>query len=155
MRTGLVGGEVEEPLNATLAFMRLLWALDHALQKRSKRMVATLGVTGPQRLALLIIGRGRHMSAGRVAETLKIHPSTLTGILQRLHRRGLITRRRVVGDERRLSLGLTRRGRILAQGVEGTVEWAVGRVLRQTARPRVVAAETLLKQFVLELERDE
>lgn len=37
--------------------MRLLWATDHALQKTSKRMATTRGITGPQRFALRIVGK--------------------------------------------------------------------------------------------------
>src|SRR5579864_2525298 len=79
----------EPTLGATLEFMRLLWALDHVLHKRSKWMARRYGVTGPQRLALRVIGREPDVSAGRLAGILKVHPSTLTGILQRVERRGL------------------------------------------------------------------
>ena len=68
--------------------MRLLWAVDHGLQRRSKRMAATLGVTGPQRLVIRIVGRFPGISAGRLASILHLHPSTLTGILRRLERGG-------------------------------------------------------------------
>jgi hypothetical protein len=36
-----------------LQFMRLLCALVHQLQRRSKRMSIELGITGPQRLVAL------------------------------------------------------------------------------------------------------
>ena len=39
-----------------LAFMQLLWGVVHGLEKVSKRMSAEIGVTGPQRLALRVIG---------------------------------------------------------------------------------------------------
>ncbi len=35
-------------LGETLEFMRLLWAIDHRLQRQSKRTAAVLEVTGPQ-----------------------------------------------------------------------------------------------------------
>ena len=68
--------------------LRLIWALDHALQRRSKRMEATLGVTGPQRLVIRIVGRFPGAPAGLLSEILHIHPSTLTGILKRLQVKG-------------------------------------------------------------------
>jgi DNA-binding MarR family transcriptional regulator len=139
-------------LGKTLEFMRLLWALDHALQKKSKWMIARLGVSGPQRLALLIIARLPRVSAGRVADILSIHPSTLTGVLQRLHRRGLITRSRVADDERRVCLDLTAQGRAVIHAAEGSVESAVSRVLRRTAPVGLAAAGALLKALALELE---
>src|SRR5664279_719632 len=55
------GGEVVQ-LGKVLDFMRLIWALDHGLQSLSKRMQATLGLTGPQRVALRVLGR----ESGRV-----------------------------------------------------------------------------------------
>src|SRR2546423_13563777 len=71
------------PLGAVLDFMRLLWALDHALQSASKRMESNFGMTGPQRLVMRIVGRFPGIAAGRVAQILHVHPSTLTGILKR------------------------------------------------------------------------
>src|SRR5258707_7526276 len=73
----------EPPLGAVLDFMRLLWAVDHALQSASKRMEATFGITGPQRLVVRIAGRFPGISAGRIAAILPVPPSTLTRILQR------------------------------------------------------------------------
>src|SRR5206468_4578402 len=67
----------DPPLGAVLDFMRLLWAVDHALQSASKRMEATFGVTGPQRLVVRIVGRFPGIAAGRVAQILHVHPSTL------------------------------------------------------------------------------
>lgn len=73
-----------KPLGETLAFMQLLWAVTHGLESTSKRMHAQLGVTGPQRLVLRIVGHHGRISAGALADVLHIHPSSLTGMLQRL-----------------------------------------------------------------------
>jgi hypothetical protein len=75
---------VPRELPDVLQFMQLLWAIVHALQKTSKRMSAELGVTGPQRLVLRVVGLSPGISAGRLAAVLRLHPSALTGILQRL-----------------------------------------------------------------------
>ena len=54
----------------TLRFMQRLWDLVHALDVRSKRMAKTLGVTGPQRLVLRVLGRSPAMAASDIAETM-------------------------------------------------------------------------------------
>lgn len=113
------------PLGDTLEFMSAIWALDHALQLASKRMAATLGVTGPQRLVLRIVGRFPGILAGQLAEILHVHPSTLTGVLRRLERQKLLTRRPDPRDRRRAMFGLTAKGRSLVALDEGTVESAV------------------------------
>src|SRR5216110_3297181 len=117
------------PLGAVLDFMRLLWAVDHALQSASKRMEASFGITGPQRLVVRIVGRFPGIAAGRVAEILHVHPSTLTGILKRLEARGVLQRRSDPRDARRALFGLTAKGRKLDTVRTGAVELAVRRVI--------------------------
>jgi DNA-binding MarR family transcriptional regulator len=134
-------------LGPVLEFMRTLWGLDHALQSASKRMETQLGVTAPQRLAIRIVGRFPGISAGEVAEILRVHPSTLTGVLKRLESRGFVTRRADPNDGRRALLALTARGRELDALRSGTVEAAVQRVLRDlppaSARSARALAEAL------------
>jgi len=141
----------EPPLGAVLDFMRLLWAVDHALQSASKRMEAAFGITGPQRLVVRIVGRFPGIAAGRVAEILHVHPSTLTGILKRLEARSILQRRPDPRDARRALLALTAKGRKLDNLRTGTVEQAVRRVLG-TDPAKVAAAQEVL--FALSEELD-
>lgn len=136
----------------TLEFMRLLWALDHVLHKQSKRMARRFGVTGPQRFALRVVGREPDLSAGRLAEILKVHPSTLTGILQRLERRGFVARRVDARDRRRVRLELTASGRAITATSRGSIEDRVSRILRRTSRARLSATTDVLKSMVEVLE---
>ena len=129
-------------LGETVEFLRLVWAVDHALQTASKRMARSLGVTGPQRLVVRIVGLFPEISPGELADILCIHPSTLTGILRRLTARRLVVVRADPGDRRRALLSLTEKGRELDRRSQGTVEAAVrralaglpGREIRATAR---------------------
>lgn len=131
-------------LGPVLEFMRAIWALDHFLQKTSKQMEKTLGITAPQRLVIRILGRFPGMQAGQLAAILHVHPSTLTGVLKRLQQRGLITRRVDPRDHRRASLGLTPKGRALDMETEGTVEAAVGETLGSLAPKKVENAAEVL-----------
>jgi len=87
-----------------LEFLRLLWAIDHALQGRSKRMVRELGVTGPQRLVIRVLGHQRQATSGELATLLHLHPSTLSGIVRRLQRSGFVARSVDATDRRRYHL---------------------------------------------------
>jgi DNA-binding MarR family transcriptional regulator len=133
--------------------MRLLWALDHGLQSTSKRMEATLGVTGPQRLVLRIVGQFPGTSAGEVAAILHIHPSTLTGVLKRLQARGLIEREPDPSDARRSRLRLTAAGQTLNRVRAGTVEAGVRRVLAQVAPDKVAVVQEVLGLLAEEVGR--
>lgn len=119
----------ESKLTGTLEFMRLLWAVDHALQSTSKRMEQRYGVTGPQRLVIRIVGQFPRSSAGEIARLLNIHPSTLTGILRRLETRGFLERRSDPDDRRRALFQLTSAGSELDLLNEGTPEAAVAKAL--------------------------
>jgi len=139
------------PLGAVLDFMRVLWALDHALQSASKRMESTFGMTGPQRLAVRIVGRFPGIAAGRLAEILHVHPSTLTGVLRRLEERGILQRRPDPRDARRALFMLTAKGRKVDTIRTGTVEQAVRRVLLKDPQ-RVSAAQEVLASLSVELD---
>jgi DNA-binding MarR family transcriptional regulator len=141
-------------LGATLEFMRLLWALDHVLHKRSKWMARSHGVTGPQRFALRIVGREPDVSAGRLAEVLKVHPSTLTGILQRLERRGFLVRHIDEGDRRKVRLELTPAGKAVTTSSSGSIEDLVASVLRKTPAAKLAATSAVLRTLVTSLEAD-
>jgi DNA-binding MarR family transcriptional regulator len=134
-------------LGEPLEFLRLLWGVAHALHSTSKRLEVTMGITGPQRLALQMVGRFPQITAGQLARLLHVDPSTLTGIVQRLVRRGLVERRPDAHDGRRTLLGLTALGRRFelttrrpgkGAGAEST-EAAVARALNRL-RPADVAA---------------
>jgi DNA-binding MarR family transcriptional regulator len=142
-------------LGEVLGFMRLLWAVDHGLQSTSKRMAAELGVTGPQRLVVRIVGRFPGISQAAIAEILHVHPSTVTGVQRRLVERGLIERRTDPSDARRAQLYLTEAGRAIDSLRAGTVEAAVRRALSQVGRDRLAAAENVLSAVAAELNGEE
>ena len=144
---GRVGGADGSALPAVLAFMQVLWALVHRLDKASKRMGRHLGVTGPQRLALRIVGLFPGASAGDVAAILHVHPSTLTGVLQRLAAQKLVTRHHDPADRRRAVLRLTAKGRKVNGAGAGTVEAAVARALAGANSREVTAGIRLLTRL--------
>ena len=140
-----------QPLGEVLDFMRLLWAVDHGLQSTSKRMETKLGLTGPQRLVVRLVGRFPGISAGHLARILHVHPSTLTGVLKRLEARGLLVRRTDPADARRALFSLTPAGQPLDVPSPGTVEAAVDRALARVSRKSLAAAQELLGVLADEL----
>ena len=142
-------------LPPTLEFMRLLWGVDHALQRRSKRMEAELGVTGPQRLAVRLVARFPRISPSDLAETLRLHRSTVTGVLQRLEERGFVRRAADPRDGRRARLELTAKGRSLDALSKGTMEASVRRALARLSAADVDGAARVLAALTEELGRED
>jgi DNA-binding MarR family transcriptional regulator len=127
--------------------MRLLWGIEHALQRRSKRMKTRVGVTGPQRLVLRVVGRFPGISAGELARVVKLHPSTITGILQRLVAARLLRREADPNDSRRARLWITARASRHARVSTGTVEATVRRVLQRWSPSDIERARALLAEL--------
>ncbi len=139
-------------LGRDLDFLRELWALDHALQKLSKRMERTLGVSGPQRLALRLVARFPGLPAGRLARLMSLHPSTVSGLVKRLADRGFISRDFDSPDRRRCQLRIPPKGIDLLAAPKPTIESAVTSALRGIPPRKVEAAGRVLAAVSLSLE---
>lgn len=146
--------EDREDLPETLQFIRLLWQLDHALNKRSRRMLAVAGVTAPQRFLLKVVGMRPGCSPGQLARFLHVTPATVTRVVQRMESTGFLRREADPEDSRRVRLHLTPKGRKVEERCAGGSESPVSRVLDATARARVEETRALLAALVEALEAD-
>ena len=141
------------PTGETLQFMQRLWELVHALAVRSKRMARTLGVTGPQRLVIRVVGQSPDATAKQISDILGIHPSTLTGVLARLERQDMLQRQTDRADRRRVRFRLTAAGRKVDRERKGTVEAAVRRAMGRADRQMIAQTAALVALLVDELTR--
>jgi DNA-binding MarR family transcriptional regulator len=152
MRQRPRGSAPHESLDPVLDFMRLLWSIEHGLQSTSKRMGANLGVTGPQRLVLRIVKQFPGMSAGELANVVRLHPSTITGVIQRLVDKRLLVRERDPSDTRRVRLRVVRGAKRFTLRSRGTVESAVAAALGQMPAAHVTHARQVLQAVATALD---
>jgi MarR family transcriptional regulator, organic hydroperoxide resistance regulator len=143
--------ELAAALGGALEFLRLLWAVDQQLRYTSKRMEATLGVTGLQRLVVRLVGRYPGIPAGRLAQLLHSHPSTLTGVLKRLVDQGQLVRKTDPLDARKARFFLTDAGHALNVPAANTVESAVRRAISRMPAARVSETREVLTALAEEL----
>jgi len=146
------GGASAANLPDVLQFMQLLWAVVHGLERTSKRMSSEIGVTGPQRLVVRVVGLFSGISAGELATILHVHPSTLTGVLERLVQQRLIVRVDHPRDRRRAVLRLTALGRRANKVRRGTVESAIAEALAGVSDRDRAAARRVLARLADHLE---
>ena len=78
----------------------------------SKRMYRDSGLTVPQILCLRAIAAAKsvEVTPAQIARQVQLSPATVTGILDRLERYGLIIRERLTKDRRKVGLRLTELG---------------------------------------------
>lgn len=88
-----------------------------------------LNLTHPQYLVMLALWEESPRTVRELSEALSMESATLSPMLKRLESNGLVTRDRVVGNERSLAVGLTAEGRELrerALSVPGTMMEKLG-----------------------------
>jgi DNA-binding MarR family transcriptional regulator len=141
-------------LGKVLEFLRLLWAVDHGFQRASKRMHANLGVTALQRMMIRIVGRALGISTGDLAEMLHVHPSTLTGALDKLVRSGALLRKVDPDDARRALLYLGAKGKTIDAVRTGTVEAAVRKAFAKLSEEQIEHAAEVLQEIARALDEE-
>jgi DNA-binding MarR family transcriptional regulator len=140
-------------LGKVLGFMRVLLAVDHAVQACSKRMHIRFGVTASQRLLLRTVGMYPGISAGDVAAIMEVDPSTITPILFRLEQEKAILREVDAVDRRRALLKLTPKGKKVDSLRSGTVETALKKALSRVSDADRATTERVLRVVTEELDR--
>jgi len=135
------------PLAPALQFLRNLWQVNHALERRSNRISKGLGLTAQQRLTLRCLGRFPGITAGELAKLLHVDAGTLSTSLRRLERRELIERLRDPKDTRRSALGLTDKGRQFDAPCDGTVEAAADRLVAEISPEALETTAEVLTRF--------
>jgi len=93
------------------AVMQALRRISRAIELHSHSLASRYGLTVPQLAVLKELGTADGRSIGELTRAVHLSQATVTGILDRLQRRGLIQRRRGEADKRKVHVWLTEAGR--------------------------------------------
>ena len=74
-----------------------------------------LGITYPQYLVLLVLWEKDHQPVNDIAHRLHLETNTVTPLLQRMEKQGLLTRKRGEEDTRQRIVSLTKQGKALEE----------------------------------------
>ena len=74
-----------------------------------------LGITYPQYLVLLVLWEKDHQPVNDIAHLLHLETNTVTPLLQRMEKQGLVTRKRGKEDTRQRIVSLTPQGKALEE----------------------------------------
>ena len=101
-------------------FLELLRELNQTYQSYltcSGRNIRSMGLTVPQFDVLVALGHTQGMTLGVLAEQTLITKSSLTGIVDRLEKKGMVRRVTMKEDRRRVKAVLTSKGEALFEDV--------------------------------------
>jgi DNA-binding MarR family transcriptional regulator len=88
----------------------------------SKKLVQQHGLTGPQLIILRELSRAEEMPVGQLARLIDLSHATVTSILDRLEKRGLVSRNRSTVDRRRVMVGITESGNTVVAGAPSLLQ---------------------------------
>jgi len=88
-----------------------------------------LGITYPQYLVLLVLWEQDNQPVNDIAQKLHLETNTVTPLLQRMEKQGIITRRRGEADKRQQIVTLTDKGRAMEDEAFCTVPQGMKEVL--------------------------
>jgi len=103
-------------LDAQLCFR--LYAASRTVTRCYQPLLAELGLTYPQYLAMLVLWERDDLTVKALGQRLLLDSGTLTPLLKRLEQGGLIRRERRAENEREVRIMLTPAGQALRQQAE-------------------------------------
>lgn len=93
--------------------MQSLRRIFKAIQNYSHEVSSRFGITGPQLWALKNISQSGSLSLRDLSSRMYLHPSTITGVVDRLEKKGYVARIRDKVDRRVICVQLTAGGKRL------------------------------------------
>lgn len=89
-----------------IAIRRIIQSID----LHSKHLIKKFGLTGPQLIILREISQSDEITASDISRAISLSQATVTGVLDRLEKRGFVVRRRSDRDRRRTLVETTQAG---------------------------------------------
>ncbi len=93
-----------------------------AIQDYSQEVSGRFGITGPQLWALKTIAEHEALALGDLSKKMYLHPSTVTGVVDRLEAKGYVVRERNREDRRVVKVSLTDKGKDLVKTAPNPVQ---------------------------------
>lgn len=107
---------------ATDEIIRLIRRLVQAAYLYTKELDRKYNVSAPQLNCLRVLDNDGSLPLSRLAQRIMVKSSTITGVIDRLERKGLVRRVRTASDRRIITIELTPEGRKLARNAPPPIQ---------------------------------
>jgi DNA-binding MarR family transcriptional regulator len=115
VRAQIEASETQQPdLDAVVEAIVYLYTESRRI---TKGLASEYGLTGPQLAVMKMLEPVGKLSLSELSDRIRARNSTVTGIIDRMEREGLVERRRSEEDRRVVHIVLTRQGRQLASEI--------------------------------------
>jgi DNA-binding MarR family transcriptional regulator len=127
-------------------------------ERYTKELNKKYSVSAPQIACLLTLLDNGPISPSQIAKKIMVESSTVTGIIDRLEQKGLVTRTRVSPDRRVITVELTEAGRRLAHNAPPPIQQKIVKGLRKiddAERAQIIATLSRLTEMIDAEDMDE
>ncbi len=97
------------------SILRSLRRITRAIDLHSRELASGFGLTGPQLVCLRVIGQRAELTPSKLAKEVSLSQATVTGIIDRLVARQLVSRTRSEQDRRVVTVSITSAGNDLTK----------------------------------------
>ena len=87
-----------------------VYTLSRLITQAYRPLLDPLGLTYPQYLVMMVLWENDRQTVGEIGQRLMLDTNTLTPMLQRMEREGLVVRTRGIADGRQTLVSLTKKG---------------------------------------------
>lgn len=128
--------------------MQSLRRIFKAIQDYSQQVNGRFGITGPQLWALKTIEQDGELSLGELSQKMYLHPSTISGVVDRLEKKGYAERERDSKDRRIVKVRLTSGGRRLVNKAPNPVQGRMIYGLRKLKKDKLLSIHLSVQKLV-------
>jgi len=119
-----------------------------AIGNYSQEISRSFGITAPQLWALKTIQQMGHPSLSELGKSMYLHPSTVTGLVDRLEKKGFVLRERDQKDRRVIKIQLTAKATALVKKSPNPIQGKMIHGLRRLKREELLSIFHSLKRLV-------
>jgi DNA-binding MarR family transcriptional regulator len=129
--------------------------ITRAIGIHSRYLASNFGLTGPQLVCLRVVARLRTTTPSELARQVALSQATVTGIVDRLVRRDLITRGRSETDRRHVQLSITDAGLDLVAKMPSPLQVTFARRLSELSDDQQEHIRSTLQTIVTMMDGDD
>ena len=129
-----------------------LYAVSNLITRKYKPLLDRLDLTYTQYIVMMVLWERDNLLVSDITRRLKLDTNTVTPLLQRMEREGLIVRTRGIADGRQTLVSLTHKGKRLEEEAKDVPSCMVGLLAgSQCDAEQLTSAVAMLDALIAEL----
>ncbi len=128
--------------------LKALRKITRSIDLHSRQLASAFGLTGPQLVCLRTINNRKHITPSELAREVSLSQATVTGIVDRLAARQLVTRERNEEDRRLVTVSISDAGRALADSAPSPLQERLAQGLKDLSEEERTIISLVLNKIV-------